>query len=302
MYEAVIIGNPAFNRFSSDTRAARVFSGSTAYSARTLAQLGHQEIAAIGRIGADYLDEYTEALLRLGDLEHYNLQAEATGGLEFKQAADGSFQVAKCIGTGGRVGVKDIPEEFLNSEILLLSPLLQETDEEFIQWVCDSSDALILLNPQLHRLDRNGNLEPIDGYEAFEKTQCYIDYVQINYDDAVLFTGEDDPFVAAELIVDAVSEKCIITLGRAGSVLYDGSRFVRVPSLEVKPIDIFGVGPVHFAAFASGLLEKKSLEECLSIAAAATSIKMEQKGLEFSLHPEEMEQRTQALLSSVSVQ
>ena len=302
MYEAVIIGNPAFNKFSSDTRTTRVFSGSTAYAARTLAQLGHQEIAAIGRIGTDYLDDYTEALFRLGDLEHFNLQAEATGGFEFEQSADGSYRISRCIGTGGRVRVKDIPEEFLNSEILLLSPLLQETDEEFIQWVCDSSDAKILLDPQLHRLGQDGRLEAIDGYEAFEKTQCFIDYLQVNHEDALLFTGEEDPFVAAELIVDAVSETCIITLGNDGSVLYDGSHFFRVPALEVEPIDSFGAGPVHFAAFASGLLEKKSLEECLSIAAAAASMKIEQRGPAFSLNRGDIEKRARGMLSSVSVQ
>lgn len=67
--------------------------------------------------------------------------------------------------------MRNIPDEFLSSRILLLSPMLQEIDEEVVRQILDSSDARIILDPQIYQLGREGNLELVEGIDAFEKTQ-----------------------------------------------------------------------------------------------------------------------------------
>lgn len=301
MYEIVLVGNPAFNRISPSANGnSRLLSGSVPCAIRTITQLGHRHAAVVGSVGADFVDEYTDTLRAIGDPEHFTIDSDTTGGFELSAHPNGEFEATRCIDTAKKIGIKDIPDELLKSKALLLSPMLQEIDDEFVQWICDTSDARIIVDFQMYRLGRANHLEPIDGIEAFDKTHCFLDLLQVSQSEAVLFTGESDPFVSAELIVDSIAESCIVTLGSEGSVFFDGNEFITTPAFATKAVETYGAGAVHISAFASGLLRNKPSQECLSMAGAASSIKVEQSGFLFDLEEDELQKRTGYLMDAVT--
>ncbi|TFF91537.1 hypothetical protein EU546_08485, partial [Candidatus Thorarchaeota archaeon] len=138
MYEVVVIGNPEFSTFpSSQGEPSRTLSGPAAYGIKTLLEMNHRHTAIVGSIGEDFRDEYQHILSRLGSPEHFIIDSKTTGGFEYFQSVNGELQVNRCLGVASKIGVKEIPDEFLSSRTVVLSPMLQEIDDEFIQWICD---------------------------------------------------------------------------------------------------------------------------------------------------------------------
>ena len=293
MYELVVIGNPSFDRFSSlQNNGQRLLSGPATHSVVTAARLGLENLAIVGAVGPDFELQFKSLLHDYGVPEYLVLDSERTGGLELEENGRGEFTLHRCISTARRIGIRDVPDEFLSSKVILLAPMLQEIDEEFIQWICNSSDAQIYLDPQIVTSKENGAIVPVKDFETFEKTQCFLDVVQMNQQDAALFTGEADPYVAAELLVDIVSEQCILTLGSSGCLAYDGYEFSSVSAYSVTPVDTYCAGAVHLAGILSSAMNGKSLSESIVMATALASMKVENQGLEYVIDLSELKSRT----------
>jgi sugar/nucleoside kinase (ribokinase family) len=292
MYDLVVIGGPSFDRIlTPQSNNGRLLSGPAIYTARSAVQLGIENMAIIGPISTEYLNEFALDLEKLSIPEYYPITSPDTGGFEIEYNGSIEPVFVSAIGVPKRIGIRDIPEEFLSAKIIVLSPLLQEIGAELIEWICNSSDAAILLDPQLRDIDAQKKLTILSELQVVEKTRCFLDFIKPNEAEAALITGEKDMFTAAELLVDSLAEKCIITLGENGSLLYDGHEFIIVPPYPTRPIDTLGAGATFFAGFALGLLEEKSIANCGTLGAAVASKKIERPGLEFKLTRSEVEQR-----------
>jgi sulfofructose kinase len=68
------------------------------------------------------------------------------------------------------------------------------------------------------------------------------------------------------------------TLGSQGSIAYDGKHFYQKDAFKVDVVDTTGAGDIFQAAFLVALLQKKSLDECLHFANAASAIKCRHLG------------------------
>ncbi len=70
----------------------------------------------------------------------------------------------------------------------------------------------------------------------------------------------------------------IATLGEQGSVAYDGEKFTVYGIVPCKVVDTMGAGDSYIAGFLRGILEKKSLQECMHMGAANSSITLGYNG------------------------
>ena len=302
MYEVLVIGNPSFCGIpSSSDKGLQVNSAPSSYSLRTLYELGHKRLASVGAVAQHLRTQFRRFVDELGEVEYLALESDTIASFELEPTASGEMGVVNCVGATRRLRVRDVPDEYLSSDLVMLSPLLEEVDEEFIQWICDSSNARILMDPQLYRIGRGGRLELASGIDAFDKTQCYLDFVQVNRSEASFFSGEEDPFVQVELIVDSFAETCVLTLGSEGALIFDGQEFIRIPGVTVSPVDSYCAGAVHLGAFASGLLQGYSLTDAAALAGAAASLSVEQVGPMFHLDHQEMERRAGTILDRVQI-
>ena len=67
-------------------------------------------------------------------------------------------------------------------------------------------------------------------------------------------------------------ELIVLKRGKAGARIYTGSEVIETPAYHVREVDPTGAGDCFDAGFLCGLLEKKSLQECGRLAAAAGAL------------------------------
>ena len=285
LYDLVIIGSPSINRvvYNSTVVQETVLSGPSILTAVTATRLGLENMAVVGSLSPKDSSCISENLDSLNIPEFLKIESTETGGfeIEYNGGPDPSF--TKLLGVPKQIGIRDIPDEFLTTRYIILSPMLQEINTELVEWLCDSSQATILLDPQL-RIPKNGTqIGIIDEIDIASKTSCYLDFIKPNEDEAFLISGEDDPYVAAEILVDTMAENCIITRGIHGSIFFDGSEFRTIPSYKVDAVDTLGAGSAFLAGFVAGLLDDKRYDYCAALGASVASFKITGTSTDFHL-------------------
>jgi hypothetical protein len=289
MYDLVVIGNPTF-------RNGRL-SGPSIYSAATAAKIGIEQMAIVGSVTTTLADAFTSGVGELGIPEYFIVDAKEKEGVEIKNPSINHD--SSIIGIPSKISIRSIPEEFLNSKAILLSPSLQEITPEFIEWVCSSTDTLVFLDPQLRKLNSDGRLEFIREFSVAEKTESYLDIIKSNQLESELLTGESDPYLAAELIVQWAAEACIITFGKKGCLTYDGKDFNHIPAFPTEEVDPVGAGSVFLASFASQSINGMPIVDCGVYASSIASLKVESFGIDFSIRELEVDRRSNFISDSI---
>lgn len=70
----------------------------------------------------------------------------------------------------------------------------------------------------------------------------------------------------------------ITTLGDKGSVVYDGEQYRTFGIVPCNVVDTMGAGDSYIAGFLKGILEGKTVEECMKAGAANSSVTLEYNG------------------------
>lgn len=92
-----------------------------------------------------------------------------------------------------------------------------------------------------------------------------------------------DKIAFAEILHDKFGVMAVITLGPEGSLICDGQNILKIPSLNIKPVDTIGAGDAHAAYFCAALDQGKPLEEALKWASAAGSLACTKVGAQTAL-------------------
>ncbi len=296
MYDIVVIGNPTFLV----TNDVLHLSGPSVFSAATAAKLRIEQLAIVGSLGSAMTREFVESLDALGIPEYFIVTDEEDSARRIKYVNE-KKQLIEFIGIPHKIGIRSIPDEFLQARAILLCPSLQEINSELIEWICNSSDSLVFLNPQLRTIDADGRLEFIKELNLMEKTHCFLEIIQSNEQESFLITGEADPFLAAELLVEWASEICIITMGEKGSLIYDGNDFHIIPPFNTNSVDELGAGSVYLTGFVSQHLAGKMLSECGAYGSSLASVKVESNGFDFEFNQNEIKRRIDLISESIEI-
>jgi len=269
MYDLVVIGSPAFDRIIRNSMQSngRTLSGPAITTTVTSFKLGIEHMVFVGSLSSEFTPQLVSNFDSLGIPEHYTIESPETGGFDIEYNGREEPVFTNVLGIPKVLGIRDIPEEFLSSKIIILSPLLQEIDAELVEWICNSSDALVLLD------------------------RSFIDYIFPNELDAFLITGETDPYVAAEIIVDSIADNCIIILDSQGSLLYDGKKFSIIPSQTIEVCDSNGAGAAFVAGFAFGLLSNQQPADCAALGTSAAGFKLLGNGIDFQMDQSQVQSR-----------
>ena len=110
--------------------------------------------------------------------------------------------------------------------------------------------------------------------QLVEEIIPHVDYAFFSYDG-----GEDAYMKDYMKKMHAQGPKLIVvTMGEKGSIVYDGTTFYRHGIVPCEVVDTMGAGDSYIAAFICGIMEKKSIEECMEIGAHNSSITIQYKG------------------------
>ncbi|MGY5859329.1 MAG: carbohydrate kinase family protein [Candidatus Thorarchaeota archaeon] len=297
MYDLAVIGCPSFDWITHNSvkRAGRALSGPAFTTALTTSKLGTEQMVLIGSISSDYETQFVNEFNNYGIPEYFIVDSPETGGFDIECYDDKEPVITGVLGLPKSIGIREIPEEFLSARIIALCPLLQEVDAELVEWICNSSDAQILLDPQLRTVDENRELSVISELFVASKTRSFIDYIIPSEHDAFLITGESDPFVAAEIIVDSIADHCIITLNSQGCLLFDGKKFSIIPSQSAKVCDLMDASSAFLGGFAYGLLNDYTPASCAALGTSVVTFMTPEDRPDIRMNRSEVMQRADAI-------
>lgn len=303
MYDIAVIGCPSFNRVThnSISNPERTLSGPAITTAIITSKLGIENMVLIGSLSSEFKTQLVTEFNSLGIPEYFTIDSPETGGFEIECDEDKDPVITKVLGIPKPIGIREIPEEFLSSKIIALCPLLQEVDAELVEWICNSSDAQILLDPQLRTVNDNRKLEIISELYVASKTRSFIDYIIPSEQEAFLITGEADPFVAAEIIVDSIADNCIITLDSQGSLLFDGQHYSIIPSQSARQCVLNDASAAFLSGFALGLLQNQQPSDCAALGTSVVTFMSPRSGNDIHLNPSKVQQKANEIAQDIEI-
>lgn len=105
-----------------------------------------------------------------------------------------------------------------------------------------------------------------------------LDYLIVNEHEACQIGGSED-LGGASLALAALVPRVIVTVGAAGSVLYEaGTELARVAAPSVTPVDTTGAGDTFCGAFAAAIAETQGFEDAARFATAAAALSVQAVG------------------------
>ncbi|MFW9844360.1 MAG: carbohydrate kinase family protein [Candidatus Thorarchaeota archaeon] len=304
MYDLVVIGSPSLDWISHNSvkRARRKLSGPAFTAALTASKLGLEQMVLIGPISSEFHTQFVTEFNDYDLPEYYAIDSPETGGFEIECYDDKDPVIRSVLGVPKSIGIREIPEEFLSSKIIALCPLLQEVDAELVEWICNSSDAQILLDPQLRTVDDNRQLSVISELYVASKTRSFIDYIIPSEHEAFLITGESDPFVAAEIIVDSIADHCVIALDSQGSLLFDGKKYSIIPSQSTTVCDLMDASSAFLGGFAFGLLNDYTPASCAALGTSVVTFMTPEDRPDINLRYAEVMQKANEIALDIETQ
>jgi ribokinase len=90
---------------------------------------------------------------------------------------------------------------------------------------------------------------------------------------AARYTGEADVTAAVKKLFAGSRRFSAVTLGKAGSVGFDGKRLLKCPAFKVDVADTTGAGDVYHGAFIFDYARGSTWAECMRFAAAVAALK-----------------------------
>lgn len=257
-----------------------VLGGSAANVASILTKLG-RKIRLVAAIGDD----------RLGDLasDYCRSNGVATDGLVRKTNVDTSLNVGLVREDGERFFVvskqsstfafslEDINLSCLDSSKILafssifINPKLDEAALTEIFKAAKAREMIVCADMMRSR----------DGKTLGDIQRCmpYIDYFLPNESEVLHLTQKKSVIKACEALIDAGVKAVIVKKGRRGALVAIADQVREYPAFAVTaPVDTIGAGDNFMAGFLDGLLDGRSMDECVMTASAVASLSIRAEG------------------------
>ncbi len=303
-FDVVGVGNPVYDTIVTPRikTNGRVLSGCSTNACLAAKRLGMKKVGLVGCIGHDFAQRFSS------DMANYGVDAEIeegteTGGFHLIYGNDGN-RTLDVLGVAGNISPNNFPEKFLDSEFILIGPVLGEVSLELIQHIRASSSATIFLDPQglIRIISENKRIIHACNTVEFKKVVESVDFVKPNEYEIETITGERDPVVALRTLQNLGEAIPIVTLAERGSLLLHGDRLYRVPPYATNAIDATGAGDVYAGSFITEYQRTSNLADAALFASAAASMKVEQVGPDFHLALEEVEKRKEVIRDKLTAE
>ncbi len=304
MYDIVVIGNPLYNSVSTPefSTEGRILSGPAMNIGRTIAELNISAMVVIGALSKEYHSRFREDINSIGIPEYYALESPTTAGFHISCDEDGAPTV-RLLDSARGLKIRDIPDEFLRSSAIIIAPGYREIDSELVGWISDSSDASIILDTQGMgiKADEHGLVGVRPDGNGINESLKHAQVAKLERPIWRQVTGESDPLLAAEAVVEKGVEIAIIMLSSMGAVVYDGNEFLIAPFEKAARRNVLAFSDAFLASYVVGLVQRTAKLERTALASSAASIIMEGNCSEFSIAPEELHRRKMTLLERIVI-
>ncbi len=291
------IGNPVFDLIETPylKTEGRVLSGCSTNACLALSKLG-KETALVGRVGHDFDQRFRTDMERFG-IRYAVEESEESGGFKLIYYDKHGNRTLDVLGDAGKIDF--FPDDYADSDWILLGPILQEIDLEYVEMVKERSRAKIFTDPQgfLRRVE--GDRIVHEKTAEIKRVAALSDVFKPNEMECKVLTGIDpreDYETPAKMLKDWGPGLVIITLAEEGSVIYDGNEMHRIPAYATTAKDSTGAGDTYAAGMIYALDKDYDYFQAGCFAGCVSSVMIENCGPDFPLTIEEVEARKDKLM------
>lgn len=267
-----LLGNPTLDRIRVGKQSVPCYGGTVLYAGRFLVRM-KRTVSVVGK-GSREQRRYLE---QLGiQTRHFRI-SEPPIQFENRYVHAQRIQWARA---GAAITLENIPREAYTARAILVGPVLGELDPNI---VTVPRTALMLVDMQgfLRRLDSNGRVYLESGRPA-ETAAAHADILKLDRAEAEAMVGSADDLPKAADRLHALGAGCVlITCGRDGAFVSNGTSRFWLPAPRVDVVDSTGAGDVFGAAFLLKFLDSGgNLLESGRFAAAAAALSTRAIGAE----------------------
>ena len=125
---------------------------------------------------------------------------------------------------------------------------------------------------------RDTHVYAVDWKDKLEALR-YIHFLKANEHEMEILTGHKNVQKAAEQLFEWGVKEVLLTFGSMGSLIYNGTRFYRIPAYTpMKVVDATGCGDTYMAGYLYKRAKGAPVEEAGHFAAALSTLKIENYG------------------------
>lgn len=252
--------------------------GSAGNTIRAMARMGC-ETGFIGKVGPDTTgDFFVQALENLGVKPAIFRGKERSGKCVALISPDGERTMITHLGAALEMTAQDLTEDIFDGfDCVYIEGYLVQ-NHQLIEEVARLAKAKGL-QVAIDLASFNIVKENLDFLQRL--VAQYVDIVFANEDEAVSFTGEEEPVNALQ----AISELCelaVVKIGMRGALIKHGGEVVHVGIMAAaKRVDTTGAGDFYAAGFLYGMCNGLTLRQCGTIGAITAGKVIEVVGTTF---------------------
>lgn len=206
--------------------------------------------------------------------------------INFINLYNGKYRIQKAVKTNYKIGIDDIPIEYLCAKYAIVTPVLQEVDWSVIKYLYNYNIyTAVEMQGFVRRLDEYGNV-------YLKKTILPLNYVYILKGD----------LNETKVYFDSIDNKCIVrkmkrtklkilavTMSNEGSIVYDqiDDKTVKIYRLfpsKVDVVDATGAGDIYLAGLIYGLYSGFNVIKSSYLASGLATYSIKFRGVKIPLH------------------
>ncbi len=235
----------------------------------------------IGCVGQDtfgrvLLDSLSHANVNIDSID--SLPGISTGIANILVEANGDNRIIIVSGANARMTVPMLQAnwaQIASSSMVILQHEIPLSTNHAVIKRCQSEGIPIILNPA-------------PFYPIPEDILSAVDVLILNATEAAALAGIPVDSVqaamqAARILYKSGKQTVIITLGKAGAVLFSQECQIHQPAFIVKPVDSTAAGDTFVGSYAAYMLQGRSPAESLVYASAAAAIAVTRLGAQASI-------------------
>ena len=287
------IGNPVYDYIETPyfKPERRILSGCSTNACIVMRKLNMKTIL-VGNVGSEYLKDFKKSMNALS-IDYYVNECKESGGFSLKYFNNGDREL-KILGIADKI--ESFPQKILQSDVILLAPILQEIRFD-LRELREKYKGTLFLDPQgFLRYVENGKISRKKNPQI-EEIVGMCEIVKPNEYEIEIMTGfnpRKDYKRALETLYSWGCKIAIVTLAEKGSIIFDGDEFIKIPPYTTKAIDPTGAGDTYAGGFIFEYLNKKDLYETGLFASCTASIMVENMG-KIPVTEEEVRKRVRTL-------
>ncbi|MCG3736886.1 ribokinase [Vibrio cincinnatiensis] len=228
------------------------------------------------KVGKDHFNQFAKKHLDSSGMESFSIyetDETTTGSAVIYVNEVGENFIAICPGANQWVTNEEVAEliPYLTESNVLLVQM--ENNFEAIEGVIKLAKGLnvkVILNPAPYSPDVDRFIPYVYLLTPNETEASQISGVEV--------TDVESAKQAAQIIHQKGAQSVIITMGKQGALLFEGSQFFHIPSYNAVAVDTTGAGDAFNGALAASLAKGQNMTQSALYASAFASLAVEREG------------------------